>query len=159
MGQAQMGKSFVTLDNKIILAKDLMLQTWYHFLARAINESNQRDAWIDGLRNELTFLSHGGSGAGIVSLFLDEYVKTAEHLTILISLCEAALDLITRFGSHISVDYLNSIPYHDEWQWPRDISTEPVECCGRHFIRLLRGEITTEVGDGGGYVDCPSIWS
>lgn len=134
-----MGTSFIKYKNKGRWASDSASTVWLRFLAQEAERTPNAPAWL--LR--LAHLWHEQATIGVCfNAYLSE-VETEEQKETVILLVENTLRHLDEYGAHIPEEVLNGLALGGGI-FMRDVKTEVFKRVGRFFVKLLRGEVTTD---------------
>jgi hypothetical protein len=146
--ESAMGTSFVEFRTKGFWVSDGLLEAWLYFLARQIDDIHDPDAWLSQLQQHW-YRQSSGVGVGCIWAGLDDFVSTNERAAVIIDLNQRVLQRLDTYGATISKDELNTIP-NEGAVWLEDLATDELKRVGRFFVRLLRGDLTTDAATSRG---------
>ena len=136
-----MGSSFVSLQGVGYWTSDATLEVWLHFLVRELDKTQDPPPWLLELREDCHIKSAAG-GSGWKAPDLDRLLTTDERRELLAVISEGAVAELERYGEYMTVGELNALQTGGEGSYfAQDCRTEYFKNEGRHFIKLLRGEI------------------
>jgi hypothetical protein len=138
-----MGSSFVRFGDKGFWARDGALEVWLIMLVKEIDSQHGPLAWILALREQWFVQATCGS-VGCIATFLDDYATSGDRIDQLIALSEQAMFRLSQYGDSISKDDLNNLPHQEGSFWERDVEIDKFKRVGRCFLKLLRGELTSD---------------
>lgn len=157
-----MGTSFTKFNGKGFWTRDVYLEVWIGALVYEIDQllSFSKTEWLMLVRQEWHLQATAGF-SGWIHLNLDERITNDEEKRRLIALSERAMTALAAYGDVIPCNVLNAFTSDEtiasrEKDFTVDSPSLPFLCVGRAFIQLLKGELTTTVGDKDAYIGASS---
>lgn len=138
-----MPKSFVEHQEKGFWVKDGRLEIWLYLLVQEINKLHEVPLWLAQLRENWEFQTTG-TCRGFMTASLDEFAVDDQRRRMLLELSERALRRLDEYGECITVEQLRATKVGGG-TYMGDLPVEDFKRVGRAFIKLLRGELDTDV--------------
>ncbi len=155
-----LGTSFIEFNGKGFWTRDAYLEVWLGALVQEIDHLPSLSEWLTLLRQEWHLQATAGF-SGCICPDLDRLVTTPEEKRLLIALSEQVVTTLAAYGNVIPCDVLNALTIDEtivsrEEDFTVDAPSAPFLRVGRAFIQLLKGELTTTVGNKDAYVGANS---
>jgi hypothetical protein len=139
------GSSFTRLAGRGFWASDAAVEVWLFLLAREADQLADAPSWLREAARDW----HANATLGVigcVSAGLDDVLTSPERVAAVIGLSEKALQWVRDHRPVLPADLLNSFGLGGPGScFTRDVEVAHFLRVGEAFLKLLRGELTTDV--------------
>lgn len=138
-----MGSSFTEFRGRGFWADDGALEVWLYFLSEEA-KAHADASWLRKAAEDWR-IQATVRFVGCISASLDEHLALPDRVDVAIGLAEKALKRLREWGNVIPRQTLNSLGVGGPTsEFTRDVEATVFTNVGEAFIKLLRGELTTD---------------
>ena len=143
-----MSRSEISYKGAEFTSHDDVMAVWLHLMVAEIDKLEPLPLWLKEIREEWNIQST--VNLGYVDPGLNRVISTDEQRKLILTICDAAMQVLLKYGEYIEKDELNAMKVGVGGEGSFFTARLPTKWFIRHgdyFIRLLKNELTSEEDD------------